>query len=66
MIKPRYKHDCKNCKIVGQSIHGDIWICTTKDESSIIIRKSNKNGDYYSAPIDIFVNRFFYYKLMEK
>jgi hypothetical protein len=46
-FKPRYKHNCKNCKFIGRDGEADIYRCG----EDIIRRIGNDEADYEANPM---------------
>lgn len=54
--KKLYKHDCKECIFLGSDEFRDFYFCPKSFAStnvSLIVRLSDKPGDYCSMPINI-------------
>jgi len=50
-LAPRYKHDCRQCNLIGQLLHEDVYICT--NEGSLILRDGDEGPEYSSFPVAI-------------
>ena len=47
----RYKHDCRQCNLIGQLLHEDVYYCT--NEGSLILRDGDAGGEYASFPVEV-------------
>jgi hypothetical protein len=52
-MKPKYQHDCDQCKFLGQFYGFDVYTCVGSDPS-IIARFSSDGPDYYSTSVSTF------------
>jgi hypothetical protein len=54
MFKPlvaRYRHDCRQCNLIGQLLRDDVYICT--NEGSLILRDGDAGPEYSSFPVEV-------------
>ncbi len=53
VIPPRYKHDCRKCKYLGQHKEYDLYHCynCALEKGTVIARYGNDGWEYASTPI---------------
>jgi hypothetical protein len=62
-IKPRYEHDCDECRFVGQTVSEgvfyDLYVCV--EQGTYVARYGNEGEDYSTArtsfPDDLLLDR---------
>lgn len=48
-IKPKFKHDCPNCKYLGRHMGTDLYYCPQAGNGTIIVRRSDLPSDNTSG-----------------
>ena len=48
-VKPRYTHDCTNCRFLGRLASYDIYLCLRCDNATMLARHSSLDSDYASS-----------------
>ena len=57
--EPKYKHDCNNCKFLGNYVGSfkgqieDLYICVHERGATLIRRFGNDGSEYWSCPLEI-------------
>lgn len=51
--KPRFTHDCDECKLFASDESGDWYVCCAHDDRSVIHRHSDDPPNYASAPVNV-------------
>lgn len=50
--KPRYQHDCQNCRFMGSISKYDIWVCDHPTIGPSIIARYGNDGPQYASMCD--------------
>lgn len=62
-MKPRYEHDCDNCKFAGRYMQYDIWVHPPPDSfeaglsGTFILRYGFDGPEYLSYPFEIIAQK---------
>lgn len=57
-MKPKFKHDCENCRFLGHYYDFDVYICDNLSTmgQSLIARYSDEGCEYFSQPSKILLS----------